>query len=330
MKKNIIWNINKICAFDCSICCVDAFYVKKYNSEIIISSNSLVKPIIIERKSNSIFDEANITLQQKGLELTLAEKFRIIENIDIPITLDFSGGDPLILKENFDVIISASKKIGKDNISISTTGAGLSNINIDELKEFVSHIEFTYDFPGDKEYINRPNNYNKYNLSKIKLLSQLGIKTAAQISLTKENISKDIIRKIYVDLKNAKIDEIFLMKLFPVGRGADLINDEPTRIEYQNAVNLYKSLEKEFSFPKIVVQSILSYSESKNERIEEKFYISNSLNINNLGLLILSPWAYDNKGNPLSTYVLGNLIENKLSELYNSKSYDELYKRLSK
>lgn len=330
MKKNIIWNINRICTFDCSICCVDAFYVKKKNSEIIINSNSLDEPIIIKRKSNSIFDEANVNLQKKGLELTLTDKFGIIENIDIPITLDFSGGDPLILKENMDVIISASKKLGKENISISTTGVGLSMVNIEKLKEFVSHIEFTYDFPGDKKYINRPNNYNKYNLSQIKLLSQSGIKTAAQISLTKENISKEIIRRIYIDLKNAHIDEIFLMKIFPVGRGADLIKDEPTRYEYQNAINLYRNLEKEFSFPKIVIQSILSYSESESERFEEKFYISNSLNINNLGILSLSPWAYDNKGNQLSNYVLGSLIENKLSDLYNSKSYDELHKRLVK
>ena len=93
---------------------------------------------------------------------------------------------------------------------------------------------------------------------------------------------------------------------------------------------MYKSLEKEFSYPKIVVQSILSYTEKENESIDEKYYISNSLNINNLGVLSLSPWAYDNKGNQLSDYVLGSLIENKLSDLFNSQSYKELYKKLSR
>lgn len=327
-RKNIIWNISRICPHNCAICCVDGFFISTKDEEIRIrSSNEFYK--FRKESLHNIYDEANLFLQKNGLELTLTDKLKIIENIDIPIKLDISGGDPLILTENFKAIIDSSKKIGKKHISISTTGIGLSNTDLDFLSKYVENIEFTYDYPGDKIYFNRPRNYNGHNLRTIREMSKYGIKSIAQMSLTKENISESIIENIYNDLINSNVNELFLMKIFPVGRGGNNNINEPSREEYRNAITKFKELEGKYKFPKVVLQSILSEIHNSKPSHEEMYYISNSLNITNLGILTLSPWAYDPFGNPLPEYILGDLKEKKLSELYNSNSYNELFKKFN-
>lgn len=117
------------------------------------------------------------------------------------------------------------------------------------------------------------------------------------------------------------------MKIFSVGRGANNLI-EPTRDEYKCAIMKYKELENKYKFPQIELQSILCKTNDPKLTLEEKYSISNSLNISNLGFLSLSPWAYDNFGNPKPEYIIGDLKMNKLSEIFNSDSFNDLYKRL--
>lgn len=42
-KIDIIYNITRVCPWDCAICCVDALHVKKKNNSLIIRSESLSK-----------------------------------------------------------------------------------------------------------------------------------------------------------------------------------------------------------------------------------------------------------------------------------------------
>ena len=118
------------------------------------------------------------------------------------------------------------------------------------------------------------------------------------------------------------------MKIFPVGRGANNYINEPSREEYIKAIDKYLELEKTNGFPRIDIQFTLKKTKEFTISKEEIYFISTSLNITNLGLLSLSPWAYDGLGNPNSNYIVGDLKTNKLSRIYNRHSYDELYKRL--
>ncbi len=67
-------------------------------------------------------------------DLSLGEKLAVIENIDIlNVSLDISGGEPLMSDENLELIKVISKKLGKDSISITSTGKGLERINLEDL-----------------------------------------------------------------------------------------------------------------------------------------------------------------------------------------------------
>lgn len=167
-RTNLIWNINRICAYDCAICCIDGFHVSTKRNKIRISSSC--KSFSFERdQTKSLFDDANCFLQNNGLELDLKDKFKIIENIDVPIKMDISGGDPLIISENYKVIAEISRKIGKRFLTISTTGKGFAIADWSLLRNYVENIEFTYDYPGNKAYPIRPSNFNAFNLHAIRV-----------------------------------------------------------------------------------------------------------------------------------------------------------------
>ena len=105
-KKSIIWNINRSCAYNCKICCVDAYHVYSKNNQVKVNIKGLTKKLSFKRdKSVNLFDDANNHLQKRGLELTLKDKLKILGNLDIPVKIDFSGGDPLLLSENLRAIV---------------------------------------------------------------------------------------------------------------------------------------------------------------------------------------------------------------------------------
>lgn len=276
----------------------------------------------------NLFDDANKHLQEKGLESTLEDKLKILENIDIPAKIDFSGGDPLLLSENLQVLSKASERFGKENISVTATGMGFSLADPTFLAQILGHIDFTYDYSGRTKTDSRPNNYNSNNLKVIKKLSHLGIRTTAQTPLSLDNINPSMVENIFYDLNGAHVEEIYLMKIFPAGRGANIDLKQPTREQYLKTVEKFKELELKYGSPKVIVQSILNETNSSDISPKDKYCISNSLNITNLGLLLLSPWAYDGFGNPQSKFIAGDLKNKKLSELYNQDSYTNLLERL--
>ena len=328
-RKSIIWNINRSCKYDCAICCTDAYHISGKNNQINVRIDGLTKKLSFDRdKSINLFDDANKHLQEKGLELILEDKLRILENIDVPVKIDFSGGDPLLLSENLQVLFKSSEKFGKENISVTATGVGFSLVDSTFLAQTLGHIDFTYDHSGRSKTNYRPDSYNSNNLRAIKKLSQLGVGTTAQTPLSLDNIDSTMIEDIFYDLKDAHVEEIYLMKIFSVGRGSNIDLKQPTRKQYLKAVEKFKELESKYCGPKIIVQSILNETNSSGITYKEKYCISNSLNITNLGLLLLSPWAYDGFGNPKTSFIAGDLKNRKLSELYDENSYANLLERL--
>jgi len=223
-----------------------------------------------------------------------------MENFDI----DVSGGEPLLFRENVDIIKKLSRKFGRDNISITTTGRGLALVNKKALKNIVGEVGFTYDFPYEPNSL-RPKGYNSSNLKQIKQVVEVGgMRTMAQIPLTKLNVDENMIRNIYKNLTKAGIEKLHLMKFFPVGRGAHRLDLSLTEKEYQTAIKIYKKLESSEG-PRVYIQTALRDSD-KN---------SSHFNITSRGLLLSDPWAYDHHGEPLEEFILGDLRYQKFSEI---------------
>ena len=148
--------------------------------------------------------------------MSLEDKLRIVDNLDISgFEIDVSGGEPLLFKENVSIIEKLSKKFGRNNISITTTGRGLALVDLSSLKEIVGEVGFTYDFPYESDFL-RPLGYNSSNLDQIRKVIERGIKTMAQIPLTRLNTSREVIIDIYRNLTVAGVSSLHLMKFFPV------------------------------------------------------------------------------------------------------------------
>ena len=290
MKKvSLIWNITHACPWNCSFCCINAYYLP-----------SSIKQLKIELNK----------IKRRGIELSLEDKLKIVNNLDIPnIELDVSGGEPLFFKENVDIIAKLSKKFGRVNISITTTSKGLNLVNLNILKRIVREVGFTYDFPYKPDKL-RPKGYNSSNLYSIKKVVKKGIKTMAQIPLTKLNTNKKTITKIYENLAKVGVNRLLLMKFFPVGRGTNKTYLGLKDKEYKKAIESYKLLEQP-NGPKIYIQTAL-----KKDSINKN---SNSLNITSKGLLLSDPWAYDSYGKPIKKAILGDLKYKKLSDIIKFK-----------
>ncbi len=315
-KIKIIWNITKICGWDCEFCCVDAYHVSKNKNEICIMSKGLTEEnrILSKGSIGKQFELAKDFLITKKMEIGLSNKLQILNNINLNSEIDFSGGDPLLLQENLTIIEKAAQKFGKENISITATGIGFSLIDVDDIVSFVGGVDFTYDFPKSRKVPFRPNGYNHSNLTKVKKLADKGISVTAQIPLSAKNISEEIIEKIFQDLNSAGVKKILLMRIFPVGRGSDINFNEPSIDDYHNAIDKYKALQSKIGFPFVNVQTGLKKTIEVGNTSHEH-YSSSHLNITQLGILSKSPWAFDKYGEPLSEYVIGDIKHNSLSDL---------------
>lgn len=347
MKKNldIIWNISLICPWDCDFCCTDAVNVKREKGRIIIRSDGLSNenycdhaniddwPLFLAdlKIMPNYLDLALRYRQERGLELSLGEKLKVIQNIDCQSThIDFAGGDPLACAENLIVLREASAKFGSENVSVTATGHSLSRYPLDLIASYIGVFEFSYDEPSSCGEENRPKGYNFLNLKAAKNFSSLGVKTKCQIPIHSGNMGKSKIEKIINDLVDAGVNEVLLMRTFPVGRGSKYIfESKPVlREDLIRSVDLFRSFSNKIGGPKIRIQCALKHlfpMENKNPCD----LMQSSFGVNYKGLLLASAWATNDKGKPLSDdFVLGDLLKESFSMLERSDKFKRLSLRL--
>jgi MoaA/NifB/PqqE/SkfB family radical SAM enzyme len=319
-KIDIIWNITQICMWNCEFCCVDAVNVQARGNKIIVSSESLKKkellPYVLDTDRN-YFDQALDYRKAKGLELTLDQKFTILNHlIDYDAKIDFSGGDPLAISDTLVVMQKANYMFGKPNITLTATGAGLAKANVESISPLIGELNFTYDSITDEIIGHRPKGYAKTNLAKAAQFAQAGIKTRAETPLTKKNIDENTLTQLYLDLHKAGISTHLLMRLFPSGRGIYVVQDIPNRDEYLRAIDILHKLEAHYGYPKIKLQCALKHLVSNNRAENPCDMVVKSFGLMANGTLLASPWAFNMVGKPLSDFwVLGNLVENTMQEI---------------
>ena len=326
-KLDIIWNMSLVCPWDCAICCVDAYHVIRNGDSIILKSEGLNK---IERykveNGKSIYDQAARIFQSKGIELNLEQKLKVLENLqcETPVKINFSGGDPLVVSENFEVIKRASEIFGRNHIQVSTTGAGLSNYDPSELVSFINKLKFSYDGTNGKYYPkenpNRPIGYNNSNLTNANRFGKAGVYTIAEIPLTIRNTNESEISLIYENLNRAGIDEALLMRLFPVGRGFNRRLETPSPEQYIKTIDKFMGLGEKYGKPIVRLQCALKYLYSRDNSQNPCDLYRKSFAITNNGLLIASAWAIGPTGRPLDdVWVFGNIAEKHIDDILNSE-----------
>jgi MoaA/NifB/PqqE/SkfB family radical SAM enzyme len=326
MKKvDIIWNMTRVCMWDCSICCVDAVHVRSDKNSIQIKDKSLSRLREIPKQTGSSFEQAQKYLQECGEELFLDEKFQVLENLKgFDTKIDFSGGDPLASSETFILMKKAKELFGQHNITLTSTGPGLKRADPEILCDLVGELNFTFDQPPTNLQIVRPDGYNASNLFQIQKLIKRGIKIRAETPLTIKNCHPDVLEEIYLQLHNTGVQKHLIMRFFPVGRAEGLTHLQPNIDQIRMAVEKLRTLEERYGYPKIRLQCALKYLENKNLMENPCDAGGTSFGLTADGTLLISPWAINRLGEPLNTdWVIGSLSKSKLSEILATEKYQE-------
>jgi MoaA/NifB/PqqE/SkfB family radical SAM enzyme len=316
-KVDLIWNTTRVCPWDCEICCVDAIQPKKSGDKIAIHSAGLSDRFPRKAGSRNIFEQALAHLQERKIELDFAGKIRVLDHLDgYRVKIDISGGDPLCVAENLEVLKIAAERFGREQLTLTATGAGLLKYEPVQLADKIGELNFTYDNVTVGGNANRPGGYADGNLKVAQRFRRAGVPTRAECPLSVHNISEAVMQRLYLNLHEAAVDKLLLMRLFPVGRGVFRADDIPSDEQYRAAITYFRKLQAEFGRPVVKLQCALRYFDDSNLDLNPCDLGRESLGLMPDGTLLASPWAYDGKGGPLgSEWVLGNLAEQKLSDI---------------
>ena len=332
-KVDIIWNMTLVCPWDCGVCCVDAVHVTRKNGRIIVKTSGLsnVEGMPDVRGKGTIFDQVLEARQKMGLELDLSGKRRVLEHLEgFKARVDFSGGDVLVVAENYQLLQEASERLGRDQITLTATGAGLARYKVQDIAPYIGELNFTYDSVSPEGNETRPAGYAIGNLRKATLFAKSGVRTRAECPLSSQNIDEKTLRQLYLDVHHAGIQKLLLMRLFPVGRGMLLSSDIPTANEYRFAISILRDMEAKYGSPVVKLQCALKFFDQYKGETNPCDLLSESFGLMADGTLLSSPWAVNSLGQPLDeAWMLGNLAETSLRDILNSSRVTEYRHRLN-
>lgn len=317
---DIIWNTTALCGWNCADCCVAAREVKRKGTKVLVSTPELDGFEVLERDpaKGSIFDQALAHEQRMGRELTLEQKFKVLDHIaGHNVRLDISGGDALSPRENYLLLEEVARRVGRDHVTLTATGAGLANYDIEKVKSLICELNFTYDGPVDPNAALRPDGYAQGNLRRARQFSQAGVAVRAECPLNAQNVDPGTLTNIFLQLHESGVDRLLLMRLFPVGRGELRPEDIPTNEQYRIAIETLRALEARHGNPVVKLQCALRHVEGTSRSGKNPCdAITESFGLMWDGTLLGSPWAINKSGRPIDpAWVLGNLVENSLSEI---------------
>lgn len=331
-KVDIVWNTTLVCPWDCSCCCVDAVYVSKQGSRVILRSRGLElsESIPFDDTRGTIFDQAASKRQRDGRELTLAQKLRVLDHFDgFDPKLDISGGDPLSIAENYELLKSASTRFGRRRITLTATGAGLSRYRPDEVGPLIGELNFTYDGTRANPTDLRPAKYAEGNLARAKQFASLGVATRAECPLSTQNANGTMLDEIYLNLHDAGIDTLLVMRLFPSGRGCNVAAATPSPSQHRAAIARLRNIEARYGRPRLKLQCALRFMDDSTVADNPCDLLRESFGLMADGTLLASPWAIGPTGRPLDdVWVLGNLAEHSLAHILESERAERFYARL--
>lgn len=295
--RSIIWNLTRACGWNCSFCCMSAKHRKGMGY------------INGDNDKDAHFEE----------ELSFHEKQQVIDQLKKgDFRLDLSGGDLLIDPLNIDLILYASEKLGRENVGISVTGAFITEDIVNKLSGKIKDVEISMDYVPFEHYRTRPVGYHEYAGNATDMLRAAGIPVGIQTVLTRDNLDRNMIRRLYNWLLEHDVNEWSLLRFFPSGRGKMFRDIEPTYQEYCEIVSFIKDLTKENKI-KISFQYLLPNHEGYTLDCRA---VRKSIGILPNGLVTGCFWGLDEKNQVTDkSFELGKVPEMNIYDiLKNDKS----------
>src|SRR3954451_5515788 len=107
---DLIWNLTRLCPWDCAVCCVDAVHVtKSAGRRVTLRTEALTSQVTIPANGVNAFETARAHYQHLGAEMSLVEKLRVLGHLDgFDAKVDRRGGDPRCRAESSTVLEAAA------------------------------------------------------------------------------------------------------------------------------------------------------------------------------------------------------------------------------
>lgn len=283
---DVIWNLTRICPWDCAICCMTALHACETT-------------------------KLYLKKQQKNYskELNLAEKIQVLRDLcDEGFNIDFSGGDPLYYNEDLQVVEQATMWLPADKISVSMTGVELTDQKVELLKK-VKDVEFVVDSPPDVKNFARPEGYHLSSVMALRQCVNAGIKTRAITVLYPLTMKGINLREVYNLLCELGVPEWELLRFYPVGRAKHFSRLVPSKDDYLKAMALLRT----FRGPtKIFFQHSLRILEGDGVCPA----VNQALGILPDGSVSACAWAINDQAQPISKYfMLGKMPDQKIRNI---------------
>ena len=174
---------------------------------------------------------------EKRDELSTEEKKRVVDELDRNnvVSISFSGGEPLIAKDFFEISEYAKKK--GIYINIATNGTLLTEENVKRIKEIgFGYVAASLDASTPEkhdEFRGVPGMWNK-TCEGIKRLIDAGVTTCIQFTLTKESF--DELPKMLELRKKLGAYKVIVYNYIPCGRAG--FENDPTPEQREEAARI--------------------------------------------------------------------------------------------
>ena len=288
-RIRVVWNLTNKCPFNCPMCVTSA----NIRIEKDIDKNLILQSILSFGKEN--------------------------------INIDFSGGDPLFKDIDIEIVKKASEILGRDNISISSTGLSLSTFSDEELLSLASSYDMTYDFPKKySEYDIRDKRYNFMNYEQCIRLKKLGLNVDIFIPI--RNIDNIYFEQLAKDICEINPTSVKLLKCMPLNNHFDT-----SKIDNIIQVDLFLKYLDKFGYQRSRIQINCALKEDFKKDNNCNMLTERKIGLDQFGNLYTCIWAsdllIDKNDNP---FYLGNLTEYSLLEILNSFELNEKVSKINK
>lgn len=288
--KKIIWNITRKCGFHCSICATQSD----------------------ERRELSYNEKRQILLKICSLKSEIVE-------------LDFAGGDPLFDKDSRDIIEEAIDELGKDTISVTTTGIGINQISMEERIRFLYKCELSLDNIGNCDAdIRKEDLYSKKNLEAIYENKRYINNLTINIPIFNTKIPVDNLHDLVCTINGIAVENLSvnILRYMPVGK-AELC-DYPKPYAPERYVDyIQKNLKKDI---KVQVHCAMRGITGVNNNCN---MLTKKIGIDCEGNVFMCAWAgYLQVNKERNPFFLGNILEHDLCEMLNNERMIEVQSKL--
>jgi len=199
----VVWNFTYKCNLNCKHCYLDAGNISK-------------------------------------MELSTEEAIKVVDQIaDFGVTsLAFSGGEPLMRKDFFEVAHHAVD--AGLYVSLATNGTLLNEENVRKLKEIgIHYVEVSLDGANAKthDFFRGKTGAFDQTLQGLKNCMDKNICTCIAVTGTKNNLTE--IPAVLEMAENMGIDRFTLFNFIPTGRGKDIIAADPSPQEREELLRFF-------------------------------------------------------------------------------------------